>query len=54
MKLDTIRGLVRPTVTLLFAGGFVLAAFTDAVAAEHLSTITVAVVAYWFGNRTSG
>ncbi|MEY4762770.1 MAG: hypothetical protein RLZZ200_2626 [Pseudomonadota bacterium] len=51
MNVNSIRSLVRPAVTLCLVGGFVVGAFANASAAEILKDLTVAVVAFWFGQR---
>ena len=52
-RMTTIRSLVRPAVTGALVGAFVLATFRDAEAAELLKDLTLMVVAFWFGQRTS-
>lgn len=51
--MDIVRSLVRPAITALLVGAFVVAAFWDGAAADRLEQLTLVVVAFWFGQRTA-
>lgn len=51
--IESVRGLVRPVVTIMFAGAFIAAAFIDAEAAKLLSSLVGVVVTFWFQARAS-
>lgn len=50
-SVDTIRGLVRPTVTWGIVGSFIAAAFFDSAAAETLKDPFILVLTFWFVER---
>jgi hypothetical protein len=49
--LDVGRALVRPVVTLLFAGAFVYLTVIAAVPIDAFVTVTTAVLSFWFAQR---
>ena len=52
--IDTVRAMVRPTVTLAFVVAFLAAAITgNAEAVKVLSGPTLGIVGYWFGDRSA-
>ena len=53
MHMTTIRSLVRPVVTAALVGAFIVATFRDVEAAELLKDITLVVIAFYFGTRST-
>lgn len=50
--LETIRGLVRPVVTVLLVAAFCVACFVDDSAAKLLGPPMGIVLGFWFNDRT--
>jgi 4-hydroxybenzoate polyprenyltransferase len=46
-----IRGLVRPISTLALLGAMIGLSVADKFVPEPLASLTVAVIAFWFGSR---
>ena len=53
MVMTTIRSLVRPVVTFGLVAAFIAASFRDVEAAGLLKDITLVVIAFYFGSRSS-
>ncbi len=52
-RMTTVRSLVRPVVTAALVGAFILATFRDVEAAGLLKDITLVVIAFYFGTRST-
>lgn len=53
MNVDNFAALVRPIVTLVAVGAWILYAHFDSNAALTIHDIVLVVVGFWFGSRTS-
>ncbi len=49
--LNTIRGLVRPVVTVMMVGAAIVMIIGDIVIPEWFTTLVIAAVSFWFGSR---
>lgn len=45
------RALLRPNVTYLLVGAYVLASFIDPGATEHLREFALVTLTFWFAER---
>lgn len=53
MRLEQLRSLVRPLVTLLFALGVVAGFFVGKLSAEQFQSLAIMVISFWFVSRTA-
>ena len=53
MHMTTIRSLVRPVVTAVVVVAYVVAAFLSDTPVEELKELTLIVVAFYFGTRST-
>ena len=53
MQMTAIRSLVRPVVTAVVVGAYVAAAFLSDTPVDELKDITLIVVAFYFGTRST-
>jgi len=49
---DTVRGLVRPVVTILMAVAFVIYTYLEIVDSKTFTTVAGMIFAFWFQGRT--
>lgn len=52
--MNKLRSAVRPIVTILFAGTFVVGFMAGRVSEDMFVAVAATVMAYWFGSRPSG
>lgn len=49
--INVVRALVRPVVTIMFAGAFVYMAVIGKIEPDVFTTVVMAVVLWWFKTR---
>lgn len=50
---ETVRGLVRPVVTLGLVGSVVIAAFHGILDPQYVAAMATTAVGYWFADRSN-
>ena len=53
MKLETLRGAVRPVLSLLFGLALVVGFFMRIVPVDAFLPVAVGAIGYWFGQRSN-
>ncbi len=53
MNLNSLRGVVRPAVTLMLAAGVVAGFFLGKLSAEQFMSVAMLVIGFWFVSRSA-